>query len=91
MKLGTGVIEAGDTTLDVAWIGGVAFGLHRQIADHADALAGRDVLKGDAGSTHGVHLADSWTVLPCDRSAGAAEEDVGERGARWRSFPLSST
>ena len=49
MKLGAGVVEAGMPTPDVAWIGGVAFGLDRQIADDVDALAGCGVLKGDAG------------------------------------------
>jgi hypothetical protein len=75
------VIEAGDATLDVASIGGGAFGLRRQIADDADALADRGVLKGDAGSADDVDLADSGTVLPCDCSALPAEEDVGNRGA----------
>src|SRR5712675_945180 len=74
------MVVAGDAAPDVAWLGGVAFGLDRQVADDADALAGRGVLKGDPGWPHGVDLADGWAVLPCNRAAGPAEEDVGDRG-----------
>jgi hypothetical protein len=58
----------------------MAFGLGRQVADDADAFAGRGVLEGDPGWAHGVDFADGWAVLPCGRSAGPAEEDVGDRG-----------
>ena len=80
MKLGTGMIEAGYATPDVAWIGGVTFGLDRQIADDADALARNGVLKDDARPADDMDLADCWTVLPRDCPASPAEENVGNRG-----------
>src|SRR5258708_32976937 len=78
------MVVAGDAAPDVAWLGGVAFGLDRQVADDADACAGGGVLKGDPGWPHGVDLADGWAVLPCNRAAGPAEEDVGDRGPAGR-------
>ena len=71
------MVVAGDAAPDVAWLGGVAFGLGREVADDADAFAGCGVLEGDPGWAHGVDFADGWAVLPCGRSAGPAEEDVG--------------
>jgi len=71
------VVVAGDAAPDVAWRGCVALGLGRQVADDADAFAGRGVLEGDPGWAHGVDFADGWAVLPGGRSAGPAEEDVG--------------
>jgi hypothetical protein len=69
--------KAGMPTPDVAWIGGVAFGLDRQIADDVDALAGCGVLKGDAGWAHDADLADSWTVQLCDCSADTDSQSGG--------------
>jgi hypothetical protein len=74
------MIEAGDATLNVAWIGGVAFGLDRQIADDADALTRSGVVKDDARPTDDLDLADCRTVLPCHRPASPSEQDVGNRG-----------
>ena len=58
----------------------VPFGIDGQVADDADAFAGRGVLDGDPGRAHGEDLADGWSVQPCHRAARAAEEDVGDRG-----------
>src|SRR5215469_2933406 len=74
------MVEARDAALDVTRRGGVALGLHRQVADDVDPLAGRGVLEGDPGWPDGVNLADRRAVQPGDRSAGPAEEDVGQRG-----------
>src|SRR4029077_17366067 len=80
VQLGAGVIEARDAALDVARLGRVALGLDVQISDDVDTLARRDVLEGYAGRPDGADLADGRPVQPGDRTAGAAEEDVGQRG-----------
>src|SRR5260370_20465250 len=80
VKLGAGVVEARDAAPDVTWPGGVAFGLDRQIADDVDALAGGGVLKSYPGRPDDVDLTDRCAIQLCDRSAGPAEEDVGDRG-----------
>src|SRR6516165_5239725 len=78
MELGARVVEARDTAADIAGLGGVTFGLHGQVADDVDALAGRGVLKGDPGGPDGVDLADGWAVQACHRATGPAQEDVAE-------------
>ena len=48
VELGAGMVKARDAAPDIAWRRGVAFGLDPKVADDVDALAGRDVLQGDA-------------------------------------------
>src|SRR5205823_14956273 len=88
VQLGAGMVEAGDAALDVARLGGVALGLHVQVADDVDALAGRDVLEGYPGRPDDADLADGRAVQPGDGPAGPAEEDVGQRGPLLVAGPL---
>src|SRR5262249_57764735 len=72
------MVKARNAAPDIAWLGGLAFGLDPQVADDIDALARRGVLQGDAGRPDGADLADGRAVKPCDRPAGPAEEDIGQ-------------
>ena len=73
------MVEAGDTTLDLAGPGGGAFGLDGEVAGNVDALPGFYVFDGDACGPDGVDLPDGRPVELADRAPGAPEEDVSQR------------
>ena len=78
VHLCTGMVEAGNPTLNVAWIRGLALGLDSEVADDVDAFASCHVLDGDPSPADGENIADVGPELGGDAPARPAEEDVRE-------------